>query len=169
MKLPSEKLKVQSLLLMIRSVRLEKSLEIYAQKEKVFNHLADVRNQIQLHPYYCEVRLQDRLLNEQGQVELNFEAIEEMSLLGLMPWRSKHQCKLVLCNNKDFVEYNSASFPGVRLKAVLSLTPAANGKTFVQENLLLRSPAVIFNWVSKVVSETHNSMLRTLKLRLEEM
>lgn len=152
----------------MRLVTLTKSLEIHTSREKVFHYLADLRNQVLLHPYFDEIRIDSRFINARGETEFQYEAYEENNVLGLIPWRSKHQCSLRFDEQKGFIEFTTRNFPYVQLKALLTLQAQSSRKTLVKEALQIHSPVILHLLVSKVISETHNSLLRTLKLRLEE-
>lgn len=150
----------------MKSINLSKTIHIQAAATAVYNHLANITNHPGLQPLIVAAQEIDRHVDDQGHTVIHFYSIEKFSFLGFIPYHNKIRVKMTQIPEEHCLIQEVDSFPNIRLVS-RTIFQADHQGTTVTETLHIDTPNLVAGFVQKTADSAHDTLLQTLKARLE--
>jgi hypothetical protein len=92
--------------------------------------------------------------------------VERIRLGGLVPLRNRIESRLTLEKDGEALRVDTASRPGIALRAAYTLAREENG-TELRLHVAIDCPRILARFVGREAERAHDALLANLKQRLE--
>lgn len=150
----------------MKSIQIVKTIHIAAAPTAVYNHLAHIANHPGLQPLVVETQEIRREVDAAGHTVIHFYSVELFRFLGVISYRNKIRVKMTQRLDEKLLVQEVDSFPNIYLVSRTEFLAEGSG-TAVRETIDIDTPNFVAGFVQKTADSAHETLLRTLKTRLE--